>query len=80
MERSFVWLTHWGGLLRDRAGRLDVSAACIAFAASLPGVEALINSMPIHSAAELSHSHRLLQPVLKEAADRLGGRATIAER
>jgi transposase len=51
VERSFAWLTHWGGLLRDRAGRLDVSAARIAFAASLSGVEALINPMPIHSTA-----------------------------
>ncbi len=78
MERSFAWLTHWGGLLRDRAGRLDVSAACIAFAASLPGVEALINPMQIHNVAELSRSNRPSQPALKEAADRLGGRATIA--
>ena len=30
VERSFGWLAHWGGLLRDRAGRLDVSAARIA--------------------------------------------------
>ena len=29
VERSFGWLTHWGGLLRDRAGRLDVAAARI---------------------------------------------------
>jgi transposase len=27
VERSFGWLVHWGGLLRERAGRLDVSAA-----------------------------------------------------
>src|SRR3954468_102553 len=26
VERSFGWLAHWGGLLRDRAGRLDVSS------------------------------------------------------
>jgi putative transposase len=51
VERSFGWLTHWGGLLRDRAGRLDVSAARIAFAAVISGVEALINPMPIHDAA-----------------------------
>src|SRR3954447_1148014 len=25
VERSFGWLSHWGGLARDRAGRLDVS-------------------------------------------------------
>jgi putative transposase len=52
VERSFAWLTHWAGLLRDRAGRLDVSAARIAFAASLSGVEALINPMPTRRAAE----------------------------
>jgi transposase len=50
VERSFAWLAHWGGLLRDRAGRLDVSAARIAFAAILSGVEALLNPMPIQNA------------------------------
>jgi transposase len=43
IERSFGWLTHWGGLLRDRASRLDVSAARIACAAVLASTEALIN-------------------------------------
>jgi putative transposase len=43
IERSFGWLTHWGGLLRDRAGRLDVAAARVACAAVLAGAEALIN-------------------------------------
>jgi hypothetical protein len=42
---------HWGGLLRDRAGRLDVSAARIAFAATLSGVEALLNPIPVQDAA-----------------------------
>src|SRR3982751_3584671 len=51
VERSFGWLVHWGGLLRDRAGRLDVSAARIAFAAALSGVEALLNPMPVQDAA-----------------------------
>ena len=51
VERSFGWLVHWGGLLRDRAGRLDVSAARGAFAAVLSGVEALLNHMPVHAAA-----------------------------
>ena len=51
VERSFGWLVHWSGLLRDRAGRLDVSAARIAFAAVLSGVEALLNPMPIQAAA-----------------------------
>ena len=35
IERSFGWLTHWGGLLRNRAGCLDVSAAHIASTAAL---------------------------------------------
>jgi transposase len=43
IERSFGWLTHWGGLLRDRAGRLDVAAARIACANVLASTEALIN-------------------------------------
>jgi len=51
VERSFGWLAHWGGLLRDRAGRLDVSAARIAFAATLSSVEALLNPRPIHDIA-----------------------------
>ena len=49
VERSLGWLVHWGGLLRDRAGRLDVSAARIACAAMLSGVEALINPLPVRS-------------------------------
>jgi putative transposase len=51
VERSFGWLVSWGGLLRDRAGRLDVSAARIAFAAALSGIEALLNPMPVQAAA-----------------------------
>ncbi len=47
VERSFGWLSHWGGLARDRAGRLDVAAARLALAAILSGVEALLNPMPI---------------------------------
>jgi putative transposase len=47
VERSFGWLSHWGGLVRDRAGRLDVAAARLALAAILSGVEALLNPMPI---------------------------------
>jgi len=50
VERSFGWLAHWGSLLRDRAGRLDVSAGRIALAAMLSGVEAIINPMPIRDA------------------------------
>ena len=49
VERSFGWLAHWGGLLRDRAGRLDVSAARLACTAILSGVEALINPAPIQA-------------------------------
>ena len=51
VERSFGWLVHWGGLLRDRAGRLEVSAARLACAAILSGVEALLNPAPIQTAA-----------------------------
>ncbi len=47
VERSFGWLSHWGGLVRDRAGRLDVAAARLALAAILAGVAALLNPMPI---------------------------------
>src|ERR671912_2128550 len=51
VERSFGRLSHWGGLARDRAGRLDVSAARIAFVAALSGFEALLNPMPIRAHA-----------------------------
>ena len=50
VERSFGRLGHWGGLLRDRAGRLDVSAARVALVAVLSGISALINPTPIHAA------------------------------
>ena len=50
VERSFGWLAHWGGLLRDRAGRLDVSAAPLACVAVLSGAQALVNPRPIHAA------------------------------
>ena len=49
VERSFGWLTRWGGVLRDRAGRLDVAAARLAFVAILAGVQALINPRPIRT-------------------------------
>src|SRR5436305_955776 len=51
VERSFGWLSHWGGLARDRAGRLDVSAARLACACILSGFEALFNPMPIRAPA-----------------------------
>ena len=51
VERSFGRLAYWSGLLRDRAGHLDVSAARLAFAAILSGVEALPNPRPVHNTA-----------------------------
>jgi putative transposase len=45
VERSFGWLTHWDGLLRDRASRLDIAAARIACAAVLAATAALINPL-----------------------------------
>jgi transposase len=52
VERSFGWLSHWGGLAKDRAGRLDVSAARLACACVLSGFEALLNPMPIRAHAK----------------------------
>src|SRR5215218_5260359 len=49
VERSFGWLSHWGGLAKDRAGRLDVSAARLACACVLSGFEALLNPMPVRA-------------------------------
>jgi putative transposase len=51
VERSFAWLTPWGGLLRERAGRLDVATGRLAFVAVLSGVQALLNPKPIRNAA-----------------------------
>jgi transposase len=51
VERSFGWLSHWGGLVRDRGGRLDVSAARLAVVGVLSGFEALLNPMPIRAPA-----------------------------
>src|SRR4051812_36407986 len=51
VERSFGWLSHWGGLARDRAGRPDVSAARLALVGILSGFEALLNPMPIRAPA-----------------------------
>ena len=59
MERSFGWLTHWVGQLRDRAGRLDVAAGRLACVAVLSGVEALINPKPARYAPRWAHSNRL---------------------
>jgi transposase len=51
VERSFGWLSHWGGLVRDRAGRLDVSAGRLAFVAIPSGIHALLNPQPIKAVA-----------------------------
>jgi putative transposase len=52
VERSFGWLSHRGGLARDRAGRLDVSAARLAVVGILSGFEALLNPMPVCTPAQ----------------------------
>src|ERR671933_467931 len=49
VERSFGWLSHWGRLARDRAGRLDVSAARLAWVGILSGFEALLDPMPVRA-------------------------------
>jgi hypothetical protein len=59
VARSFGWLAHWGRLLRDRAGLLDVSAARIAFVAILSDIEAFLNPRPIRHMASRDHSNRL---------------------
>src|SRR3954449_13259171 len=51
VERSFAWLAHWGGLARDRGGRLDVSAARLALVGIISGFEALLNPMPVRAPA-----------------------------
>jgi len=51
VERSFGWLSHRGGLARDRAGRLDVSAARLALVGILSGFETLLNPMPVRAPA-----------------------------
>jgi transposase len=50
-ERSFGWLSHWNGLVRDRAGRLDVSAGRYALAAAASGIEAILNPVPLQNEA-----------------------------
>ena len=51
VEHSFGWLSHWGGLARDRAARLDVAAARVALAYAFAGMQALLNPMPIRAPA-----------------------------
>ncbi|MGH1573421.1 IS5 family transposase [Methylobacterium sp. P31] len=43
VERTFGWFSHWGGLLRERAGRLDVATGRLACVASLMAASALNN-------------------------------------
>jgi len=50
VEYSFGWLAYWGGLARDRAGRLDVSAGRLGFVALLSRVQALRKSRSVHAA------------------------------
>jgi putative transposase len=43
VERTFGWLSHWGGLHRARAARLDVATGRLACVASLMAANALNN-------------------------------------
>lgn len=43
VERTFGWLSHWGGRHRERAGRLDVAKGRLACVASLMAANALKN-------------------------------------
>jgi transposase len=43
VERTFGWLSHWGGLHRERAGRLDVATGRLTCLASLMAANALNN-------------------------------------
>ncbi|QEE39033.1 MULTISPECIES: IS5 family transposase [unclassified Methylobacterium] len=43
VERTFCWLSHWAGLHRERAGRLDVATGRLACVASLMAANALYN-------------------------------------
>jgi putative transposase len=43
VERTFGWISHWGGVLRERAGRLDVATGRLACVASLLAAGALNN-------------------------------------
>jgi putative transposase len=43
VERTFGWLSHWGGLLRERAGRLDVATGRLICVACLMAANALNN-------------------------------------
>lgn len=41
VERTFGWLSHWGGLHRERAGRLEVATGRLTCVASLMAANAL---------------------------------------
>ncbi|GJE35064.1 hypothetical protein LDDCCGHA_5282 [Methylobacterium oxalidis] len=43
VERTFGWLSHWSGLHRERAGRLDVAAGRLTCVACLMAINALNN-------------------------------------
>ncbi|WP_432807174.1 transposase [Methylorubrum extorquens] len=43
VERTFGWLSHWGGLLRERADRLDVATGRLTCVACLMAANALNN-------------------------------------
>jgi hypothetical protein len=43
VERTFGWISHWGGVLRERAGRLDVATGRLACVASFLAAGALNN-------------------------------------
>ena len=43
VERTFGALRHWGGLLVDRAGLIEVATSRLACVAAMAGLEALIN-------------------------------------
>ena len=51
VERRFGGLAHCGGLLRERAGRLDVAAGRLTFVAVLSGLQALFNPQSSRKAA-----------------------------
>ena len=46
-------------IAKDRASRLDVAAARIAFIGILSGVEALLNPMPVRTPSRYGNSNRL---------------------
>ena len=52
VERTFGALRHWGGLLVDRAGSIEVSTGRLTCVAAMAGLEILINPMPAKMMAE----------------------------